>query len=427
MSTRIGVGALYVFAASAWVSTALANVALGVCLLAFLAQLPGEWGRIRREPMFTLALIAGVYLLGNALWAMHHQPQLASAQPRAALSWFSLWLFVVTGWWCAGSERRIRIVLGLAFVSLVASLLMDFDWAQWHATLLEGRRSGIGFTAAAAGLYTATALLGWLLIATPWDLDLKSRVTQSLAFVGWIAVILLLLQVIIISQSRTTWLALILVGISLITFAACSHKQAVKALPQGQVFKIIIGMSIIAICLLGILLADNEVIVRRFIAFKDITLMDWAHTPNTIRVRLSLVQYGFEKLLERPFLGWGPDTVVTREFATADGFPALAQQPDLHNSFLVLLLRLGLFGELIYLAGAVHLSRRVWQACRRHGMSHRMFLFLLGTAGLTLLASLMNFRWTHIDFRFFWLLLAGVAFSYALGKPKASNEPIAGH
>lgn len=417
ISTRIGVGALYVFAASAWVSTALANVALGVCLLAFFAQLPGEWPRIRCEPMFKLVLIAGVYLLGNTLWAMHHHPGLASEQPRAALSWFSLWLFVVTAWWCAGNEQRIRIVLGLAFVSLVASLAMEFDWAQWLSTLTEGRRSGIGFTAAAAGLYTATALLGWLLLAGPWNLHLKNHVTWIFTSIAWAAISLLLLQAIIITQSRTTWLALILVGISLLAFVTYSYRRELNKLTRGQILKLLIGAVIVAVCLLGILFANSEVILRRFILLKDAALMDWSHIPSTISVRLSLDVYGFEKLLERPFLGWGPSTVVTHEFATADGFPSLAEQPDLHNSYLVMLVRLGFLGGLIYLGGAIHLSRWVWQAYRSQAMSQRMFLFLLGTAGLTLLAALMNFRWTHIDFRFFWLLLAGIAFSYTLVKP----------
>ncbi|MCO6441256.1 MAG: O-antigen ligase family protein [Nitrococcus mobilis] len=362
-------------------------------------------------------IIAGIYLLGSTLWAMDQHPQLAAAQPGAALSWFSLWLFVVIAWWCAGNNRRVGIVLSLAFASLVISLLMGFDWRQWHAILIEARRSGIGFTAAAAGLYTATALLGWLLLARPWALDQKSRLTSSLAFVGWVAIMLWLLQIIAIAQSRTTWLALLLVGLSLAAFAGYNYRGAIKTLSQGQVFKIIIGVSIIAVCLLGFLFINDELIVRRFRVFKKIALAGWADMPlASIGVRLSLDHYGFQKLLERPLLGWGPGTAVTREFATADGFSALAKQPDLHNSFLVLLVRLGLIGGLIYLAGAVHLGRRVWQTYRRHAISHRMFLFLLGAAGLTFLASLMNFRWIHIDFRFFWLILAGVAFSYALAK-----------
>ncbi len=371
--------------------------------------------------MFKLVIIAGIYLLGSTLWAMKQHPPLAAAQPGAALNWLSLWLFVVIAWWCAGNNRRPAIVLSLAFASLVMSLFLDFDWDRWHAILIEARRSGIGFTAAATGLYTATALLGWLLLARPRVFDQRSRLSSSFAFVAWVAIMLWLLQVIAIAQSRTTWLALLLVGFVLAAFAGYIHRDAIKTLSQGQFLKIIVGVSVIVICLLGFLFINDELIVRRFRVFKKFALADWTDLPlASIGVRLSLDHYGFQKLLERPLLGWGPSTAVTREFATADGFSALAKQPDLHNSFLVLLVRLGLLGGLIYLAGAVHLSRRVWQAYHRRAVSHGMFLFLLGAAGLTFLASLMNFRWIHIDFRFFWLILAGVAFSYALNKSPAA-------
>ena len=417
--TRIGVGALYVFAASAWVSTALANIALSVCLLAFLAQIPSEWPRLRREPMCILVAVAGVYLLGNTLWAMYQQPHLASKQPGAALSWFSLWLFMVIAWWCAGDKHRIRAVLSLALASFIVSLLLAFDWPQWHAILIEGYRSGIGFTAAAAGLYAATALLGWLLLATPWNLDLKSRVTLSLAFTAWIAVIVLLIQVIIISQSRTTWLALILVGIPLAVLAAKATRKKITLRRS-----VVAGITVLG--LLGIVYSNSEVIRSRLslahTPLEQMLELDWSHIPySSVGVRLHLDQYGLEKLIERPLLGWGPGTVVT-QFAAAAGFPQLVKQPDLHNSFLLMLVRLGLIGGLIYLAGAAYLSRRVWRAYRNNRMSQRMFLFLLGAAGITILASLMNFRWIHIDFRFFWLILAGVAFSYALEEPKTAHN-----
>lgn len=419
-STRIGISALYVFAASACVSTALANLALGVCLLAFLAQIPSEWPRLRREPMFKLVIIASAYLLVSTLWAIYQQPHLASNQPGAALSWFSLWLFVVTGWWCAGNSRRIRAILSLAFASFVVSLLLAFDWAQWHEILIEGRRSGIGFTAAATGLYTATALLGWLLLARPWDLTLKSRVTVGLAFIVWMAVIILLIQVIIITQSRTTWLALLLVGVSLAVFAKGAIRKKVN-------FRRSVVASLIVFCLLGILYSNSEVIRSRLslehTPLEHILKLDWSHIAySSVGVRFHLHQYGLEKLIERPLLGWGPGTTVTHEFATADGFQKLSVQPDLHNGFLVMPVRLGLIGGLIYLAGAAYLSRRVWQAYRSHRMSRQMFLFLLGTAGVTILSSTMNFRWIHIDFRFFWMILAGVAFAYVLDKPKTSSD-----
>lgn len=410
-STQIGVGALYVFAASAWVSTALANVALGVCLLAFLAQIPSEWPRLRREPMCVLAAIAGIYLLGNTLWAMVQQPHLASKQPGAALSWFSLWLFVVIAWWCAGDKHRIRAVLSLALASFIMSLLLAFDWPQWYAILIEGRRSGIGFTAAAAGLYAATALLGWLLLAAPWSLDLKSRITSRLAVTAWIAVLVLLIQVIIVSQSRTSWLALILVGIPLAVLATKATRKKINFRRS-----VVIGITVFG--LLGIVYSNSEVIRSRLslahTPLEQMVELDWSHIPySSVGVRLHLDQYGLEKLIERPLLGWGPGTVVT-QFAAAAGFPQLVKQPDLHNSFLLMLVRLGLIGGLIYLAGAAYLGRQVWQAYRNDRMSQRMFLFLLGTAGITILSSLMNFRWIHIDFRFFWLILAGIAFSYAL-------------
>ena len=86
----------------------------------------------------------------------------------------------------------------------------------------------------------------------------------------------------------------------------------------------------------------------------------------------------------------------------------------LHNSYLEILLRFGIIGALLLTVAALLLINAVVRAHRAGLIPRDYFLFLLGSFGLVAIWSLFDFRALHADWRAYWLLLAGAAYTFRL-------------
>jgi O-antigen ligase len=90
--------------------------------------------------------------------------------------------------------------------------------------------------------------------------------------------------------------------------------------------------------------------------------------------------------------------------------------PHLHNTYLEILYQLGLVG-LILLAGMVWLLVRGLAAEYRAGrVPGDLCRFLLATLVFVLVWNLFEYRAVRHDWRFFWIVVAGAAYSFHLRK-----------
>jgi O-antigen ligase len=142
--------------------------------------------------------------------------------------------------------------------------------------------------------------------------------------------------------------------------------------------------------------------------------------------RLHLWKFGLAKWLEKPVFGWGPGT--TFEMLEAENDIAL-KNPDgnsfdhLHNAYLEVLFQLGLTGFVLMAIVGTLLMWSIIQAYRKQCLSSYLQAFLLGNFVLIAVYSLTDFRHLHWNWRFYWLIIAGIAFACSLveNRPAASR------
>jgi O-antigen ligase len=425
----VGVTGLFLFVFGFRVSPSLAYVGLALMDAAFLASLALAWPRLRHEPLTWVFIGFTAYLLARTALAMHEFPDTGARQVRDAWNYFHLWLFVVLSWWLAARPERVMRILGLALASLIIGILIRLDPRE-IAGVLQGERAGFGMPAIAFGLYSATALLGLAAFARRLWGPSTRRLGFSLRILGWAVLVAALAEGLLATQSRGSWLAFILVMPPLAWLSARhalgGNRNSSSGRPGRGGWLAVLGVVLAA----GFVVANSATIRERLSAetetMRAVLTLDYAHIPthrqSSIGVRFHLNRLGLQKWLERPWLGWGPGS--TRMLIEDNEIAELREWSDLHNSYLEILVRLGIVGAAFFLAGAW----LVWRALRAARTDPRvprdLYLFLNASLALLALWSLTDFRMTAADWKFYWLLLGGMVFTYRLfpaGGPSAER------
>jgi O-antigen ligase len=133
--------------------------------------------------------------------------------------------------------------------------------------------------------------------------------------------------------------------------------------------------------------------------------------------RLHLWEFGLNKWLERPFTGWGPGT--THALVEAENNPALRDNRDigfdhLHNAYLELVFQLGLIGIMLVSLICGLMVSKIIEAYQKKRISIYFLAFLFSNFVLIAVYSLTDFRHLHWNWRFYWMMLAGISFSFSL-------------
>lgn len=94
----VGLAGLYGLALCGWLSTAGANIGLGMLLLGFVAD-RRAWRVLRQEPVAWLTVALVLYWVGRAAWGVLELPVNRHAQWDALGDWLYLTLFIPVAWW----------------------------------------------------------------------------------------------------------------------------------------------------------------------------------------------------------------------------------------------------------------------------------------------------------------------------------------
>lgn len=416
----LGVGALYLFGLCSRLVPTGVGLALALLLVATALCYRSFWPALRGAPIFNVFVVFVLYLAVRTAWAVWEFPQTTAEQFTDAGDFLQAWFFLMIGWWYATDPRRIPRILLLALLGFIASMAYHFDWTQLGA-LLRGERTGFGMGAIPFGLYSGTGILGLLVLAPRFWGNGRPVGLFVARILVWIILMAVLTQGLISSQSRTTWLACLVVIPPLTVLrirhwlklqAAIPWKQATAAIAAG-------------IALLLVVLYVNLGTIRHRITGEESTAeavatLDVSKIPFTknssIGVRFHLYEYGFEKWLKRPVFGWGPGT--TKYLIDQNPIKPLRIWMHLHNTYLEVLVRLGVVGALILLAGIWYVVRGLWRAYTSGALAYDMFLLLAGVIALLAIWSSTDFRMIHADWRAYWLLLGGAAYAYPMGRAR---------
>jgi O-antigen ligase len=404
LSTRVGLAALYLFAFSGGWSTAGIYSGLALMLLALLPQAPLVWRKWRGEHLFWWVILLTAYLLVTTAWSAFRLPSLADEQWRSGWGLVIIGgpLTLVTAWWIGGDERLIRRVLLLALAGFVLGLCLRIDWQQ-----LPNYLHGVRMThdvhydrsPNATGLYTAISLLG-LFVFTTWDWHHFGRRQKVLVAVlgGVLAVVLL--QLLIFSQSRAAWLGFVPLMLAIVLLYARRHGFS----SRYQLLVLGVGLSILVALLWYYLPVLEKRVVEQY-------------NNGAVMTRFELWRIGLAAFVDRPLLGWGGGSV---EYLLRQG--NMHAYPHLHNLYLQMLVTIGGIGALLFAVVYGHIVRRAWRVWRQGRISEDIALFLAAATLQFLIAAFFQVRHDEAWGKYFIILIGAIAASYRLLQHRAQTS-----
>jgi len=417
-----GVTATLAFAFFAWLSPAGSNIALAVFSLAFLLS-PSAWPIVRRDPMFRLFAAFAIYVALGAYFAIDEFPETRKLQIRDTSNWLKLFAFLPFAWWLRGDLRRVHWALILATGGLLTGMLWKADWSNlYHMTVTE--RTGFKLRIIFSGLVSASAILG-LLVYTPRIWSSRTGTLHDLfRFACWLAALYLSSFMLISSKSRGAWLAALVAvpGALAIHYFGNTEKTDIQL--RKSIPFVLLALSVVA----GLFTLNQGEIRTRLNQENEIVSSilqgENQQLPRTsIGYRHDVQKFGLQKYLEHPWFGWGPGS--TEHLIETSGQPELihpqekgaAWMDHFHNTYLEILVRFGLLGTLILAATALLIMNTLWRSYKTGILPKDHFAFLTGGFVLLGVWSLFDFRILHGDCRAYWILLAGIAYSFAWHRP----------
>jgi O-antigen ligase len=406
-----------VFAFLAFCSPYGALAGFGLAALALVASREAR-SALAADPVQRLAAFTALCLVARAAWATAEFPEALDLQLKSLGRWLLCLGFPAVAWWLGGNPGRARAALLAAFAGLVLGLLA----AARRPDLLVfriGRQTGFQMPAECAGLVSATALLGLLLFS---GAALKAPVGKwgrALRLAFFAVGLYLMAYMLVASQSRISWIALLVVGLGV----AVPRFRRGRGQPAKLPIFPVLALALVA----GGIALNTEAIRSRIAPDREVATKilrgETADLPvSSFRYRFAVQRFGFEKWLERPVFGWGPGS--THYLIRNSGRTELINQTaggrwmgQLHNTYLEVLLQFGLAGAALFLALGWRLIRAAARAKVRQRLPEDLFLFATGSMGIlaiwaTSSYGLMVDDWPH--WWPYWILLMGLAYSFFL-------------
>lgn len=429
MADALGTLSVFGFALTAWMSPSASGLALGLCLLALVLSREAR-SALAGDPAFRYALIFGLYLLAQTVLGVVRFPETLSRQMTDCGNWLVLTFgFFVIGWWLRADPRRINLVLMAAALGLWLGLLGQARWRDLLA-FRTGGQTGFQMTAGCSGLISATVMLGLLLFSgriigapvRPWQ--------KAVRIAAWSGGVYLSAYMLIASQSRTAWGAVLIVFPAVLGYRYFRTARARGTAPRRPPLAHLLILGLLA----GGLWLNKEALLNRIgpdrEAVATILRGQEERLPqlpeSSLKYRYQVQKFGLEKWLERPWLGWG--TGSTRHLIATSGRPGLWNHTvghwvnHLHSAYLEILVRFGLLGVALLAVGAWKIRGRLNATEFRRRMPEDYLLFFLGSLGLTAIWASNVFQLLTVYWRPYWLLLLGLGYTFALHPPSPQRK-----
>ena len=441
--------------------------------MAFAGQRP--WRELAAHPAVRLLGVLAAFLILHAAYIAWMLPEVRwSNQLTVVAKLLRLGLQTcVIGWWMSVNPQAIAKLLGVLILGLLSAVLYHMPWSEMPAIWSGEMRPWFGISQNLSGMVAAVG--GWLtlcLLIGIWrDYPLGARRTGLLvlalpAFGGCFFVL-------VFSQSRGAWLSfMIAVPLAIIGYSFTRGPRR-RPLPwQPILLALLVGVVL--------LVAAHRIFALRFDGADQLmptwveSLLEGKHeaepgdaprTPTTgasatavdapernaiaptpqpgdpralppvidgldtaipgnkaVGIRMLLYRMGVERFLERPWLGWGLDTVpllIERAQLPTGGERFF----HLHNAYLDALVGLGVIGTALLFGVFALLMRELWLAWRTGIVSTASFWGLAGCVGIVLIANnfdslLWRFEYARAPLG----LLFGCCMAYGLIRERRARE-----
>jgi O-antigen ligase len=428
---------LWVFAFSAWSLTGVAHAALFLLVCLFLLDLPDNWKVLRVEPAFWIMPIGVGLMLVLAWRATLLFPDTAIDQWRGVWVWVAPFLFVVVAWWIARDTAQVGRLMAAALLGLAVGVLRKTDWSHIPA-VLTGLRYHFGYAALGLAFIAAVMLIGLLVF--------RRRITEFgdgtqprpiLGWALWIAALLFVATVLVVTQSRGAALSLVVAGVAFVVagaFGRLKRGDAASARGSRRVTLRLVYVSFVLGFAALLFWSTKDRLIADLTSFADaeeIKVQDYA---ASLGARVNLHRVAGQVIATRPLLGWGPGTSTT-EYVVPRGLVAVTSHDrekvpsfsHLHSVALEILARFGLVGAALAIAFGILQLRAFRRLLTDSRATPELRRFFALSGVVVLLFVLYDFRLINVDFRFFSILYFGILYAYSLKPPKELVSPPAMH
>ncbi|UHD18603.1 O-antigen ligase family protein [Thiocapsa bogorovii] len=418
--SRAGLFGLYVFAFFALLGITPATVGLILLTLIFLIRFDA-WRELARDPVALIALTFGVFVATHSLIAyfLEPTPTLAQAVADNSTDWVKLLLFIPLAYWVAGRPDRVRLVLMLGLAGFTLATFRKIDWATFDAAFFSTRFDAY-LPSIAFGMFAGLGALGLLATRRAFWIERDHPWQRWLATTLWAVWLLIMLEGLLLSQSRGSWLGF-LGGLAILMLLEWRTRHATTATPpRRRWLAIVLGLGALGVILssqyqtIEMRLTDQTDTLQQVIS-GDVTGV----TSDPVGLRVNALLFTYEKWRERPWFGWGAGT--SREWIATSGRPDTLMDnvewlPHLHNAYAETLFQFGSVGLLLAVALVWALVRATRDACRAGRLPADLCRLFLVTLVFVLIWNLFNYRVVRSDWMVFWILLAGTAYSFRLAQ-----------
>jgi len=408
---RLGEGSLYLFMLTAWVAPALANLALLLMMVACALTPRLCWRDWKQSPLFWLMLGWNLYL-GAAL-AVQYLGDTVSAQVHLAGSsdFLKLSLFFVVGWWARGDERKLKLLLLVALAGVLLNTLKRVEWDTLPAVLQAGGRTGFGVQIPVAALLSSSVIVG--LVGLQRSCVFSGDKFSPGRSLLWLSVLSISALIVFYTQTRTTWLTLVLL-LPLMLFVRYF------LLTDARLFwpRLLVFVGVLAAVFIG--LSQSEIVSARIdeemFTIKAILSGD-AVPGGSVGLRYHAFVLGVEHWLQQPWLGWGAGFEAAQ--LNQEHLPSLLYH--LHNTYLEFLVRFGVLGSVILLVAWLWLHRGLVQRWRSGLLSADLALTLVCLEVVFAVWSFTDFQIMRGYCQMYWFVLGGILLSLNFPQPPANS------
>lgn len=420
LSAKAAIAGLLALAVGALSGPALAYA--GLLLLLGTVPMALRAGPLPRDGWRVGLALTAAFALWTALSTVLGMPLEAPWQGRHADALFDLLqllLFPLVGLATRGRARHVALTLAGVITGFYLGRITDADSADWRI-LIQGARPSIDMTPLALSEYAAASLCILLAVA-PWLWNRYPNWWQRIPGAGaWGLLVLASAYLTVIGRTRGVWLALAVVALmAMILLLIRENRRGSiryrRWLPPLAVAGVLATAMVVSWPTISARFASESESLAR-LASGELASVD----ERSIGARVQMWLFAVDLVSERPISGWGPG--ATEPLMRVSDNNSVNPYNDLHSIIFELPVRVGLPGAAFFLALSSWLLYTAGRCAVRRGSEAWPALAVFLVLSLHLLAGFTNFRMLNVDWRFLWLIAAGLAAGYAIPVEESSTS-----
>jgi len=409
-----GVAGLFVFCFGMLFKKSLAHAGIFMMALSFGFTLKNCWREAARDRLFALSVAFFIFLVLRTFFAAmefnSHIPLLI----EGALKLFGTGFLLVylVAFWLHRVRGKWDLVLIVIMAGFLVQILRNVEWGNLNAMLdifqTGMQRATFGFATNRLGLFSAIILLACLMLYRPiWGSPANAKAVRSARIAFWALMSCLSAVCLIYSQSRSAWLAAIMI-IPLALAFDVFRSHGLKFLHIAPV--LLIAMVIGA----GFFLSSASNILKQRLA----PGIDAPSVSN----RMSLYEIAWDNWKEHPFLGRGPGTSKLMIQQAGDEHEAVKRYDHLHNVLFDMAAQIGVVGIAFIGLSAFFIVRQAFRSRHAGAGDQKYVLFAVGALVMMLVTGIVNQPFHSPHGVYLVGYLGGICYSLKFAEDSGQNR-----